>query len=745
MNAAELNNSPVFTSRATFDKTKVAVGDQLVFSMVNGNGSVLEETVVLTAQDISSGYVDVFFLKPTNGELQTVTVNLTDAAGNTATDTKPTDSARLDTIAPVTPEIVSIQDDVGVTGPVTEGGLTDDNRPTINGTAEPNSTVTIFNNGIAIGTTTADQDGDWTFTPSSPLPDGIHSITAKSTDPAGNQSSVTSPDSFRVSTIDVSLSTASFNSTSVTSGQVIDYIVPTSSTETQYIRVSTRGGGFANTQIAAAFGDGIGQSIMMNTENAKASDAGNKTNIWQGSQENFIEFKTLAVNRVQFDYYDLQETNKTVTLYNAGMGVVATGTLIAGSSVRTFDSGALGQAVKYIGISGGDLDLYTVDRLVISATNITTTVTQTVSDGSSVATTTPTLQGTLSRSLVAGESLRIFANNVDVGAANVSGTSWNFNASLPANSTVNYEAKVMIGGVAVSESDSFTLTQSSSGVTPLVLDLNGDGVQTTSMTSGVAFDIDADGQIDQTAWATGGDGFLVLDRNANGKIDDGSELFGSSNRLSSGELARDGFASLAELDSNSDGVIDANDEKFSSLGVWKDNNSNGVSETGEIRTLSELGIVSLNLNSSPGTEMQHGNTLGLVSSFTTADGQQHQLVDVWLLKESLPVLDLDTVVQDGVADLRNGEAEVLKLSAADVLQSLQGMVGSPGTEEEPQQLIIHGDERDVIKLETVTGSWTQVGTTARDGQVFNVYEHSGDAQLQVLIDQHILQSNIQHS
>ncbi|MBK6559925.1 MAG: hypothetical protein IPG16_22950 [Comamonadaceae bacterium] len=74
-------------------------------------------------------------------------------------------------------------------------------------------------------------------------------------------------------------------------------------------------------------------------------------------------------------------------------------------------------------------------------------------------------------------------------------------------------------------------------VTPLVLDLNGDGITTQSISAGTEFDLLAGGRKIHTGWVSGGDGLLVLDRNHDGVINDGSELFGEATRLSSGETA----------------------------------------------------------------------------------------------------------------------------------------------------------------------------------------------------------------
>ena len=96
---------------------------------------------------------------------------------------------------------------------------------------------------------------------------------------------------------------------------------------------------------------------------------------------------------------------------------------------------------------------------------------------------------------------------------------------------------------------------------PLMLDLDGRGIQTTGVPDGVQFDLTADGQLTLTSVNAPGTGFLALDRNGNGVIDDGSELFGDQNG------AVHGFAELARYDSNGDGVIDQADAIFEDLRI----------------------------------------------------------------------------------------------------------------------------------------------------------------------------------
>lgn len=119
-----------------------------------------------------------------NGEI--LTADATDAAGNTGPATS---AAAPDVTPPQAPVIVSVIDDVlNTTGPVEQNGLTNDRAPTLNGTGEPGSTITIFNGSDIIGTVDVPSSGLWSFTPPSPLADGTYVLTATATDAAGNPS-----------------------------------------------------------------------------------------------------------------------------------------------------------------------------------------------------------------------------------------------------------------------------------------------------------------------------------------------------------------------------------------------------------------------------------------------------------------------------------------------------------------------------------------------------------------------------
>ena len=120
---------------------------------------------------------------------------------------------------------------------------------------------------------------------------------------------------------------------------------------------------------------------------------------------------------------------------------------------------------------------------------------------------------------------------------------------------------------------------------PLILDLAGTGVTTTGVADGVSFDLDGDGRREQVSFATGGSWMLALDRNDNGRIDDGRELFGDQNG------AAHGFAELARYDDNADGVIDASDEVYAKLQLLQvDSASEQVS-----RSLAEADVTAIEL------------------------------------------------------------------------------------------------------------------------------------------------------
>ncbi len=189
---------------------------------------------------------------------------------------------------------------------------------------------------------------------------------------------------------------------------------------------------------------------------------------------------------------------------------------------------------------------------------------------------------------------------------------------------------------------------------PLILDLDGlNGAETLGKTAGIHFDHDGNKFAEQSGWVGRNDGMLVWDRNGNGQIDNGAELFGNNTVLKNGSKADNGFTALADLDSNKDGKVDANDAAASQLRVFKDANSNGVVDAGELLTLAEAGVKSLNTGYTNQTVTDaNGNQHLQVGSFTTTAGQNRAMDDVWFAVDTARTIDTDLMaVNDTIAAL----------------------------------------------------------------------------------------------
>jgi len=158
---------------------------------------------------------------------------------------------------------------------------------------------------------------------------------------------------------------------------------------------------------------------------------------------------------------------------------------------------------------------------------------------------------------------------------------------------------------------------------PLVLDLNGDGIDLAAVKSGAVFDIDGDGKADRTAFVRGDDALLAFDANGNGRIDSGRELFGDQ------EGDANGFDKLSRYDTNRDGVIDQDDEIYSRLVLLRDLNGDGHVSGDEIVSLREAGVRALRLNfQNVSASDGKGNSAGEAAVFERHDGSIGNLVDV---------------------------------------------------------------------------------------------------------------------
>jgi hypothetical protein len=186
------------------------------------------------------------------------------------------------------------------------------------------------------------------------------------------------------------------------------------------------------------------------------------------------------------------------------------------------------------------------------------------------------------------------------------------------------------------------LTRNGGGsMSPIIIDVGRDGYDLTSLEDGVFFDLDADGSPELVSWtrAFANDAFLALDRNGNGRIDDGSELFGNNTpTYPSGArvTASNGFEALKFLESPAYGssqrneLIDARDAAFSRLLLWTDANHNGISEPDELKSVASAGLQTINTDYRESRKHdRYGNEFRQRAKAIWADGHAYAY-DVWL-------------------------------------------------------------------------------------------------------------------
>ncbi|MEO1895901.1 MAG: hypothetical protein ABGX32_06525, partial [Methylococcales bacterium] len=143
------------------------------------------------------------------------------------------------------------------------------------------------------------------------------------------------------------------------------------------------------------------------------------------------------------------------------------------------------------------------------------------------------------------------------------------------------------------------------GVDPIVIDLDNDGIEIVQSVTSNQFDMNPEGTATPTNWLSGADGFLALDINGNGQVDNITELFSEYFALG----GNSGLEALRTLDENEDGIIDQNDSQFANLQIWQDKNQDGISSADELSSLADHGVESFDLNVTQTNERLLDSTL----------------------------------------------------------------------------------------------------------------------------------------
>ncbi|MDX5630487.1 MULTISPECIES: calcium-binding protein [unclassified Brenneria] len=265
---------------------------------------------------------------------------------------------------------------------------------------------------------------------------------------------------------------------------------------------------------------------------------------------------------------------------------------------------------------------------------------------------------------------------------------------------------------------------------PIVIDLDGDGIETLK-TGAAYFDLDGDALSELTGWVSPDDGLLALDRNGDGRIGNGGELFGNHTLLSNGKTADNGFLALAEYDDNGDKTIDAQDAAYANLKIWRDLNGNGNSDEGELQSLADAGVSAISTDYKNASRVDaHGHQHRQTASVTLSDGSVSRATDVWF--------KVDTARRINSGDITL-TVESLSLANAKgfgkVHDLRQAIILDPGLKELLNQYTgaADGADRDAL-LDDLIYRWTGVADVDPHSRDSQAYGHQIDARQLVALE-----------
>ena len=584
--------------------------------------------------------------------------------------------------------------------------ITNDDTPTFDGIGEPGATVTIYNGAVAVGTATVGANGKWEIT-TSVLAEGEHTLRAVIKDTAGNS---------KEATLDVEID----KGTEIGFG--VDGSAP--ATHTDDTTPTIEGTGEVGATVKLYDGATLVGTAIVNEEGKWSITT---TELSKGSHTLRAEITDLADNKAESSF-DLRVGKYEVNVEVGTMYSHAAGFIISGNA---YNPGAFPTP-----------DMVYTDAP--AGTKVTLEITFTVS-GYGTFTMSPfdvtvDANGNYRFTQIAEAP----GTNYNPGiTGSIPNSAWNHLGAVAdaigcGKPMTNISIKGYIGDINDPDSNIDTDSVIGRG-SPLVLDLDDDGVETIGVEQGVTFDIDGDGIKDKTGWVGKDDGLLVRDINGDGQINDAKELFGEETIKSDGTKARDGFDALADLDSNGDGVVNSQDEAFNELKVWKDSNSDGITQDGELLSLEEAGVSEISVSSEQTSTIdESGNKIGLEGSYKDENGKEKDIADVWFSYESgyeadetVDLEDFKSKVKDNTVDITNNKATALHIDFDDILDIT----------DENNELKILGDEDgnpDKVILDS-SAQWTANGQETVDDITYNVYKGTGSTSVvKLLIEDDII-------
>ncbi|WP_286828841.1 beta strand repeat-containing protein, partial [Kordiimonas sp. UBA4487] len=687
----DITNDTTPTLRASFADGAVGTVVEVY------NGASLVGTVTLTAADVTNGYVDITASDLGVDGVKTLTASSTDASGT------PTLDITLDTTPP--PVSASVTIDLNAssdTGSSSTDNYTADDTPGLSGTYSATSgasvVIKIYDGSTYLGTANA-SGGSWSFN-SPHLNDGSHTlkavVTATKTDSAGNTGSATGTASTGV-TIDTVAPNVSVSDKSVPEGS------STTLTVTGVSGSDTVVAGSGSDQSHFSFN---GSSFSFGSHDFENPTDSNLNNTYIGQ----VRATDLAGN-TGTDSFTVTVTNVTPSNPSSSGGVKEDVTLSVSKTIsssepggETWLSGSFTGTYGTLSLSSSGAWTYNLNNSssVVQNLNDTDNVkdifTVTSSNGLN-GTITINVNGTIepehepeivSRSFVFADSLEnhkkqfgyLTVNDVDGDNIGLSYLGINADAdsgtppwvgfgsqirvdadtvrfAVQAASSINTIGTGTIGWKATDETGKTDtawmsvqwdyVLESFKSALPIVLDLDGDGFDLVAISDSNAwYDMDGDGAVERTGWVGADDGILAYDRDGNGAIAGENEI----SFLDDLAGATTDLEGLAGFDTNGNGQFDSGDDAFANFVVWVDADGDGVSTASELTSLTDMGIVAidLGLTSTGQTASDDGNNAVLnTADVIWSDSSVSSAGDVALAYQNMTNVILVDLDGDGIS------------------------------------------------------------------------------------------------